>query len=57
MSPFIWSLSMIPVDGTMRREPKYRLIVEVREKAMPEASAVTIWEVPPLSIHLATSCK
>ena len=44
--PFIWLLSITPVDGTMSREPKNALMVEVREKAMPDASAVTMCEVP-----------
>ena len=44
--PFIWLLSITPVVGSMSREPKNVLIVEVREKAMPDASAVTMCEVP-----------
>ena len=38
-----------PVSGTIIREPKNRLTVVVREVAMPEASAVTTWDVPWLS--------
>ena len=36
----------MPVSGTIIPEPKKRLMVVVREVAMPEESAVTIWEVP-----------
>ena len=39
---------MMPVSGTMRREPKVRLMVLVEEMARPEASAVEICEVPGL---------
>ena len=34
----------------MRLEPKRRFIVVVREIAMPEESAVTMWDVPGVSI-------
>ena len=44
--PFIPSFIMMPVSGTMTLEPKKRLIVVVRDVAMPDASAVPIWEVP-----------
>ena len=43
---FIWLFRMTPVAGSMTREPKKIFTVEVREKARPEASAVTIWDVP-----------
>lgn len=43
---FIWLLRMMPVVGSIRREPKKMLTVEVREKARPLESAVAMWDVP-----------
>lgn len=40
--PFISSLMMIPVSGTMIPDPKRRLTVVVSVNAIPEASAVTM---------------
>ena len=45
---FISLFMMMPVSGTMRREPKVRLMVLVEEMARPEASAVDMWDVPGL---------
>ena len=45
---FISLFMMTPVSGTTSWLPKSRLTVVVREMAMPEASAVTTWEVPCL---------
>ena len=44
--PAISLFMMTPVSGTIILEPKKRLIVVVKEVAMPEESAVTMWEVP-----------
>ena len=44
--PAISLFMMTPVSGTIILEPKKRLIVVVKEVAMPEESAVTTWEVP-----------
>lgn len=43
---FISSLRITPVSGTMTVDPKSRLIVVVKEIAMPDASAATISLVP-----------
>lgn len=45
---FISLFIMTPVSGTRRWEPKRRLMVVVRLMAIPEASAVTTWDVPGL---------
>lgn len=39
---------MTPVSGTMSREPNRRLMVVVKLMAIPDASAVTTWDVPGL---------
>ena len=41
---------MTPVSGTTIWLPKSRLTVVVSEMAIPEASAVTMWEVPCLDV-------
>ena len=45
---FISLFMMTPVSGTTSWLPKSRLTVVVSEMAIPEASAVTMWEVPCL---------
>jgi hypothetical protein len=45
---FISLFMITPVSGTMRRLPKIRLMVVVREMDMPEWSAVTMCDVPSL---------
>lgn len=44
--PFISLFMITPVSGTMTWEPKKRLMVVVSERARPEESAATMWEVP-----------
>lgn len=43
---------MTPVSGTMSCEPKSKLMVVVKEMAIPEASAVTICDVLPLLLNI-----
>ena len=45
---FISLFMMIPVMGSISRDPKRRLTVLVSETAMPKASAVDTCEVPGL---------
>ena len=45
---FISLFIMTPVSGIINWEPNKRLIVLVREIAIPEASAVTTCDVPGL---------
>ncbi|KAL8875574.1 MAG: hypothetical protein Q9198_006086, partial [Flavoplaca austrocitrina] len=45
---FISLFIITPVDSTINWEPNNKLIVVVRVIAMPEASAVTTWDVPGL---------
>src|SRR4051812_33362882 len=49
LKSFISLFMITPVSGTMTVEPKRRLIVVVREIAMPDLSAVTTWDVPGVS--------
>ncbi len=48
--PFISLFMITPVSGTINWEPNRRFTVLVRLVAIPEASAVTICEVPGLEI-------
>ena len=44
--PAISLFMTMPVSGIITLEPKKRLIVVVKDVAIPEESAVTTWDVP-----------
>ena len=54
--PAISLFIITPVSGTIIPEPKKRLTVVVKEVAMPEESAVTMWEVPWLCWSAESHC-